>query len=51
MNYKGHSVDLYQKNMVEAIPFVVSDRKYGVLWDNNSHTKFGDVREYQRSIR
>ena len=47
MNYKGHSVDLYQKNMVEAIPFVVSDRKYGVLWDNNSHTKFGDVREYQ----
>ncbi len=47
MNYKGHDVDLWQYNIVVAIPFLVSNRNYGLLWDNNSHTKFGDIREYQ----
>jgi alpha-D-xyloside xylohydrolase len=47
MNYKGHDIDLYQRNMVEVVPFLVSSRKYGILWDNNSHTKFGDIRDYQ----
>jgi len=47
MNYKGHNLDLYQKNMVEVVPFLVSSKNYGILWDNNSHTKFGDVRDYQ----
>jgi alpha-D-xyloside xylohydrolase len=46
-NYKGHDVDLYQYNIVDVIPFLVSSRKYGILWDNNSRTKFGDIREYQ----
>ncbi|MGA9365421.1 MAG: TIM-barrel domain-containing protein [Bacteroidota bacterium] len=47
MNYKGHDVDLWQYNIVVAVPFVVSNKNYGILWDNNSHTKFGDIREYQ----
>ena len=47
MNYKGHDVDLWQYNIVKSIPFLVSSRNYGILWDNNSHTKFGDIREYQ----
>jgi alpha-D-xyloside xylohydrolase len=47
MNFKGHDVDLYQRNMVEAVPFLVSNRAYGILWDNNSHSKFGDIREFQ----
>ncbi len=47
MNYKGHNLDLYQKNMVEVVPFLVSNRNYGILWDNNSHMKFGDIRDYQ----
>jgi len=47
MNYKGHDVDLWQHNMVESIPFLVSNKGYGILWDNNSHTKFGDIREYE----
>jgi alpha-D-xyloside xylohydrolase len=47
MNYKGHDVDLWQYNIVVAIPFLVSNKNYGILWDNNSHTKFGDVRDYQ----
>jgi alpha-D-xyloside xylohydrolase len=47
MNYKGHDVDLWQYNIVKSIPFLVSSRNYGILWDNNSRTKFGDIREYQ----
>lgn len=47
MNYKGHDVDLWQCNIVAVVPFLVSSRGYGVLWDNNSRTKFGDIREFQ----
>jgi len=47
MNYKGHDVDLWQYNIVAAIPFLVSNKHYGILWDNNSHTKFGDIRDYE----
>ncbi len=47
MNYKGHDVDLWQYNIVDVIPFLVSSRNYGILWDNNSRTKFGDIREYE----
>ena len=47
MNYKGRNVDLWQHNIVAAVPFLVSSRNYGILWDNNSRTKFGDVRDYQ----
>jgi alpha-D-xyloside xylohydrolase len=47
MNYKGHDVDLWQYNCVAVIPFLISSKNYGILWDNNSHTKFGDIREYQ----
>ncbi|MBN1398260.1 MAG: DUF4968 domain-containing protein [Bacteroidetes bacterium] len=47
MNYKGHDVDLWQHNMVAVVPFLVSSRNYGILWDNNSRTKFGDIREYE----
>ncbi len=46
MNYKGHDVDLWQYNIVAAVPFLVSSRHYGILWDNNSRTKFGDIRDY-----
>jgi alpha-D-xyloside xylohydrolase len=47
MNYKGHEVDLWQHNIVDVIPFLVSSKNYGILWDNYSRTKFGDIREYQ----
>jgi len=47
MNYKGHDVDLWQYNIVVALPFLVSSKNYGILWDNNSRTKFGDIRDYQ----
>lgn len=47
MNYKGHDLDLWQRNMIEVVPFLVSSRKYGILWDNTSRTKVGDIREYE----
>ena len=37
-NYKNADVDLFQYNIVAAVPFLVSSRNYGLLWDNNSRT-------------
>ncbi len=45
-DYKGQDVDLYQYNTKISIPFVVSNRNYGILWDNYSRSKFGDPRDY-----
>ncbi|PRY10720.1 alpha-D-xyloside xylohydrolase [Pontibacter ummariensis] len=47
MNYRGSQVDLTQYNSVAVVPFLVSSKNYGILWDNNSITKFGDVRQAQ----
>ncbi|WP_069658733.1 TIM-barrel domain-containing protein [Arcticibacter eurypsychrophilus] len=47
MNYRGHQVDLSQYNTDVAIPFMVSSANYGILWDNYSITKVGDVRKLQ----
>jgi alpha-D-xyloside xylohydrolase len=46
MNYKGKDVDLTQHNIVDVVPFLVSSKKYGILWDNYSRTKFGDQRDF-----
>ena len=45
-NYKGKNESLYQYNTKVSIPFIVSNKNYGILWDNYSLTKFGDVRDY-----
>lgn len=47
MNYKGEHVELFQYNTKVAIPFMLSSRNYGLLWNNYSYTCFGDVRELQ----
>jgi len=46
-NYKGKNETLYQYNTKVSVPFVVSNRNYGLLWDNYSLTKFGSVLEYK----
>lgn len=46
MNYNGEDVELAQHNTDIAIPFVVSTRNYGLLWDNNSITRFGNPKPY-----
>jgi len=45
-NYKGKNEVLFQYNTKVAVPFVVSNKNYGILWDNYSLTRFGDPREY-----
>jgi alpha-D-xyloside xylohydrolase len=47
MDYNGEDVELAQHNMDIGIPFVVSTRGYGLLWDNNSITRFGNPRPYR----
>ncbi|MDP3801886.1 TIM-barrel domain-containing protein [Brevundimonas sp.] len=46
LNYRGHDVELAQHNMDVGVPFVASTGGYGLLWDNNSITRFGDPRPY-----
>jgi alpha-D-xyloside xylohydrolase len=46
-NYKGKNEVLYQYNTKVSIPFVVSNKNYGILWDNYSLTKFGSVESYE----
>ncbi len=45
-NWKGRNEELYQYNTKISIPFVVSSRRYGLLWDSNSFCRWGDPRDY-----
>jgi alpha-D-xyloside xylohydrolase len=47
VNYKGLDVELMQHNIVDVVPFLYSNKNYGLLWDNYSITRFGDPRDYQ----
>lgn len=46
MNYKGNQVFLFQNNTEVAVPFLISRKNYGILWDNYSITRVGDTRPY-----
>jgi alpha-D-xyloside xylohydrolase len=50
-NYKGKNEVLFQYNTKVSVPFVVSSRNYGILWDNYSLSRFGDPREYEQISR
>ncbi len=43
-NYRDQQVSLFQNNTEVAIPFLISSRNYGILWDNYSLTTVGDIR-------
>ena len=43
MNWRGHRVDIWQSNMVAAVPVIISSEGYGILWDNYSFTTFSDA--------
>ena len=47
MNLKGRDVELLQHNIDKAIPYLVSTRHYGILWDSNAITRYGDPRGLQ----
>lgn len=44
LDLKGRDLDLWQRNTEVFVPFFVSTRGYGILWDNTSFTRFGDLR-------
>ncbi|MGN6211066.1 TIM-barrel domain-containing protein [Parafilimonas sp.] len=44
LNYRGQQVTFFQNNTEVAIPFLLSSKNYGILWDNYSLTKAGDIR-------
>ena len=46
-NYKGQQVIFFQNNSEIAVPFLTSVKNYGILWDNYSYSRAGDVRPYQ----
>lgn len=46
-NYKNRNEELFQYNTKVSVPFIVSSKNYGILWDNYSLTRFGDPREYE----
>lgn len=47
MDIKGHDLDLWQHNGTVIVPMLVSSHGYGILWDNTSLTRFGEVREWR----
>ena len=46
-NYKNKSEELFQYNTKVSVPFILSTKGYGILWDNYSLSSFGDT-EYQQ---
>lgn len=46
-NYRGKQVQFFQNNTEVAVPFLVSVKNYGLLWDNYSLSLAGDTRAYQ----
>lgn len=47
-NYKGRNEELFQYNTKVSIPFVVSSRNYGVLYDSYSLMRFGNPKDYSQ---
>lgn len=50
-NYKGKNEELFQYNTKVSVPFIVSNKKYGILWDSYSLCRFGDPRDYAQLNR
>jgi len=46
MNYRGKNEELFQYNTKVSIPFIMSTKNYGLLWDNYSLSRYGDPRPY-----
>jgi alpha-D-xyloside xylohydrolase len=46
VDIKGVDLDLWQRNTTVIVPFLVSSSGYGILWDNTSYSRFGDLREF-----
>ena len=43
IDIKDTDLELHQYNTEVVIPFLVSSKGYGILWDNTSFSRFGDI--------
>lgn len=48
LNMKGKNEDLFQYNTKVSVPFVVSNKNYGILWDSYSYCRFGNPEALQQ---
>ena len=46
LNMKGKNEDLFQYNTKVSVPFVVSNKNYGILWDSYSYCRWGNPEDY-----
>ena len=46
-NYKGKNEELFQYNTKVSVPFIVSNKGYGVLMDSYSMMRFGNPSDYK----
>ena len=46
LNMKGLNEDLFQYNTKVSVPFVLSSKNYGLLWDSYSYCRFGNPDDY-----
>ncbi len=47
-NYKGKNEELFQYNTKVSVPFIVSTKNYGILWDSYSLSRFGNPEDYSQ---
>ena len=47
-NYKGKNEELFQYNTKVSIPFIVSNKGYGILMDSYSMMRFGNPSDYKQ---
>ena len=50
-NYKGVNEELFQYNTKVSVPFVISNKNYGLLWDSYSYCRWGNPNDYQQLHR
>ena len=46
LNMKGKNEDLFQYNTKVSVPFVISNKNYGILWDSYSYSRWGNPDDY-----
>ncbi len=47
-NYKGKNEELFQYNTKISVPFIVSNKHYGLLWDSYSLCRWGNPNPYRQ---
>ena len=48
LNMKGRNEELFQYNTKVSVPFVISNKNYGLLWDSYSYCRFGQATDYMQ---